>query len=127
MDKKIIFRRKKERQFIRGMLTCQVFIVICLLLGVGFALKNMQIQYDRTSELHTIMQADVVRATQDIKDLLENKRKGHRFTAGNAWQMTQLILAGEVDMADFPDYDLIYPDATWFNGWLAAHGFLTDS
>jgi len=123
-QERMVFRRKKERQFIRSMIGFQVIIALCLLLGVGLTIRNLRQEYERHIVLNTAIHTEVERARKDIQELLSEQKKGYRFTAGNAWQLAQLVIHGEVDMINFPDHDLIYPDQTWFQGYLVSEGLL---
>lgn len=111
-DARFIFRRKKERQFLRNFLGG--FVIACMLLlgGTGVAIKQISDKLDT--------------AYVAIQELVDRQREGQRFTAGNGWQMSQLALSGEVDMTYFPNNDLKDPSKTWFHGWLLHHGFLVE-
>lgn len=133
-DARFVFRRKKERTFLRNFLGAQVVVFIIFLAGIGLSITNLKHEYNHLHDKAVLARADVAAtneklevAYETIQGLVDRQREGYRFTAGNSWQMAQMILSGEVDMKYFPDYDLKYPDKTWFHGWLRAHGYLVES
>lgn len=65
-----------------------------------------------------MMFARVDSVAGSVTAMYKESSKGERFTAGNAWQMAQLLVHGRVDMDLFPKDRLIYPVNTWFTDWL---------
>ena len=102
----------------------EVLLIATLVIGTGLTSINLRQQYNDYLRMAQDIEEKVEIHKKAIESLTDKQNQGHRFTAGNAWQMAQLIVDGEVDMIDFPDHDLIYPDNTWFHGWLNANGYL---
>ena len=113
-----------EDFILKNILWFQFALLLCLIIGSVITISQLKHEYQHHVNLGIQIEHNLEVQVQDMEALIAASKKGYRFTAGNSWQMAQLILHGKVDMGGFPDYDLKYPDSTWFHGWLNSHGLL---